>query len=235
MELSSITHGVINSSFVGTAGKAIDTSAPSAHDRNSQARAKDTVSLSLEGKDKASLAKSSVVAQESATNHNPENLDQEELVQLQQLKRRDIEVRSHEQAHLSAAGRYARGGASFSYQKGPDGGSYAIGEEVGIDVAKESSPEATISKMQAIKRAALAPANPSSADKRIAAQANAKESQARQELVKTQQEELLQGNARTNPLSENKVASHNTDPELIAPSYGGLKTKLAAYEKMAAN
>ena len=176
-----------------------------------------------------------MVAQESATNQDTESLDQQELKQLQQLKRRDNEVRTHEQAHLSAAGRYARGGASFTYEQGPDGASYAIGGEVGIDVAKESSPEGTITKMQAIKRAALAPANPSGADKRIAAEANAKESQARQELLKNQQEVLLRGESTTNSLSDNQLADRSNDPEVTAPTYSSLKTKLAAYEKMAAN
>jgi len=235
MELSSITHAVTNSSFIGAASKATDTASPLGNGRKSQSSSGDSVSISQEGKDKAALSKSSGVAQESTSNNESKNLDQLELKELQQLKRRDKEVRSHEQAHLSAAGRYAKGGASFTYQKGPDGGSYAIGGEVGIDVAKESSPEATITKMQAIKRAALAPATPSGADKRIAAQANTKESQARQELLKTQQEELLQRESTTNSLYENQETSRNNDPEIIASTYSSLKMKLAAYEKMAAN
>lgn len=235
MQMYSITHTVNNDGLISAAKHVTDTSSQSSGDQKSPLGVEDSVSLSQEGKDKASRSDSPFATQNATTNQGTENLDQEELKQLQQLKRRDTEVRSHEQAHLSAAGRYARGGASFTYQKGPDGASYAIGGEVGIDVAKESTPEATITKMQAIKRAALAPAEPSGADKRIAAQANAKETQARQELLQSQQEELLLGESTTNALSENQITSQYNDAEIIPSSHGSLKTKLAAYEKMAAN
>lgn len=198
-------------------------------------RPEDRVFLSQEGKDKASKDEAHFIRQESTTAEIKNGLTQQQLAELQQLKSRDTEVRTHEQAHLSAAGQYARGGASFTYQKGPDGGSYAVGGEVGIDVAKESTPEETIAKMQTIKRAALAPANPSGADKRIAAQANAKETQARQELLHVQQEELLAGESAENSQVKNQLVNRDKNPELIASSYGNLKSKIAAYEKMAAN
>lgn len=114
----------------------------------------------------------------------------EELKQLVQLKSRDREVRSHEQAHLAVAGQYASGGASYTYQRGPDGNSYATGGEVPIDIGGEPTPEATIQKMRTVRRAALAPAEPSGADRQIAAQASAKEMQARQELAQELQEDL---------------------------------------------
>jgi hypothetical protein len=234
MELSSITHTVLNRTSTGTVNKPIERSSSSAHGRQSLSGTEDTVNISQEGRDKASPYKSFAAVQGATTNQAPENLSQQQLQELRQLKLRDKEVRTHEQAHLSAAGRYARGGPSFTYQKGVDGGSYAIGGEVGIDVAKESSPEATITKMQTIKRAALAPANPSGADKRIAAQANAKESQARQDLLQAQQEKLLQGETTPNSLSSNPLASRDNDPELPASSYSSLKTEMAAYEKIAA-
>lgn len=195
--------------------------------RNPPSSSGDTVTLSQEGKDKA--------AQVSGNGQAATNLDEQDLRQLQQLKRRDIEVRTHEQAHLSAAGAHAKGGPSFTYQKGPDGNSYAVGGEVGIDVSKESTPEATISKMQTIKRAALAPANPSSADRRIAAQATAKEMQAQQELMAQQQEELLQSdkaaNPLTSPISQNTPSS--SPPVSTSSSYSTLKMKIDAYEQMA--
>jgi hypothetical protein len=101
---------------------------------------------------------------------------------VQQLKERDQEVKTHEMAHLASAGQYARGGPTYSYQQGPDGRRYAIGGEVPIDISKEQTAEETIQKMQSIKRAAMAPAEPSSADRSIAAAATAAEAQARQEL-----------------------------------------------------
>ena len=104
-----------------------------------------------------------------------------DLALIQQLKKRDTDVRNHEQAHLAAAGRYATGGASYTYQTGPDGVKYAIGGEVPISLSSESTPDATIQKMEAVRRAALAPADPSPADLQIAAEASALEIQAMQE------------------------------------------------------
>jgi hypothetical protein len=118
------------------------------------------------------------------------NLTAEEIKQLMQLKERDREVRTHEQAHLAVAGSYARGGASYTYEKGPDGNRYATGGEVPIDVSEEHSAEATIRKMRVIRRAALAPAEPSPADRQIAANALAKEIQAKQEVAAENQSEL---------------------------------------------
>jgi hypothetical protein len=247
MELSRITPTLNNtvfkaadkagSSVVGSITYSAGRSAQSAGGNKSQAGIEDTVTLSPEAKEKASRADTASGPQKTTANSESASLDQQELAQLQQLKRRDTEVRAHEQAHLAAAGQYARGGASFTYQKGPDGASYAIGGEVGIDVAKESTPEATITKMQTIKRAALAPATPSGADKRIAAQAGAKEAQARQEMLQVRQEELLRGEEGTFSLAGSEVAGNSVKPdksEIIASPHGSLKTKLAAYEKMAA-
>ncbi|KAB2891668.1 MAG: hypothetical protein F9K32_03230 [Desulfobulbaceae bacterium] len=151
----------------------------------------DTTTLSPEGvaahQSRAGTGKNAPTASPGQTQLN---LTEEEVKQLQQLKNRDREVRSHEQAHLSVAGSYARGGASYTYQKGPDGNRYATGGEVPIDVSEEPSAEATIQKMRVIRRAALAPAEPSPADRQIAANALAKEGAAKQELAAEQQSEM---------------------------------------------
>lgn len=116
-------------------------------------------------------------------------LDPSEQRVLEQLKARDREVRAHEQAHLSAAGNLATSGASFSYQRGPDGQRYAIGGEVGISSARvPGDPEATIQRAQQIRRAALAPANPSQQDRSVAAQASATLQQAQAELAQQRAE-----------------------------------------------
>ncbi len=107
----------------------------------------------------------------------------EEEGEVRELKQRDAEVRRHEQAHLAAAGQYARGGANFTYERGPDGRLYATGGEVPIDVGEERTPEATIRKARIVRRAALAPANPSPQDRGIAAQAERLETRARRELA----------------------------------------------------
>ena len=112
------------------------------------------------------------------------NLDEAELKQLRELRARDREVRAHEQAHASVAGTLAKGGPSFSFQRGPDGQRYAVGGEVQIDTSAVSGdPKATIEKAQQIRRAALAPANPSSQDRAVAAQATSTEARARIELA----------------------------------------------------
>jgi hypothetical protein len=112
------------------------------------------------------------------------SLSPEEQKEVEALKKRDAEVRQHELAHLSAAGPYATSGPVYEYETGPDGQRYAVGGEVGIDTTPlAGDPEATIRKAQTIKRAALAPSEPSSQDQRVAAQANKMEQQARQELL----------------------------------------------------
>lgn len=116
-------------------------------------------------------------------------LTEEEQAKLQDLKKRDREVKAHEQAHMAAGGRYVRGGAHYEYEKGPDGKQYAVGGEVSIDASEESSPEASIRKAQTVKKAALAPAKPSSQDRQVAAQASQMEREAKAELRSQRQEE----------------------------------------------
>jgi len=102
---------------------------------------------------------------------SPGGLSASERDLVRQLAARDREVHRHEQAHTRAGGPEA-GTPSFTYQTGPDGKRYAIGGEVPIDIAPvPDDPEATIAKMQVVKAAALAPAEPSMPDRRIAAQA----------------------------------------------------------------
>jgi len=113
----------------------------------------------------------------------PVALDTTEQRVLQALRQRDQEVRLHEQAHLAAAGPYARGGPSYTYQTGPDGRRYAVGGEVPIDLSPvPGDPQATLRKAHTLRRAALAPAHPSAADQAVAARAAALAVQARQEL-----------------------------------------------------
>lgn len=104
--------------------------------------------------------------------------------QIRKLKARDTEVRAHEAAHAAAGGSYA-GAPSFSFQRGPDGRNYAIGGEVPIDVSSvPGDPQATITKMMQVQRAALAPQEPSGPDRSIAAMAASKIVEARAELMK---------------------------------------------------
>lgn len=110
-------------------------------------------------------------------------LSAEALALIAKLKARDTQVRQHEQAHLAAAGALATSGATYSYQRGPDGVNYAVGGEVRIDTSAGSTPQDTIARAQAIIAAALAPADPSGADRAVAAQAQQMAAQARAQLL----------------------------------------------------
>lgn len=136
-------------------------------------------------------------------------ISSEELREIQKLQQRDAEVKAHEQAHLSTAGQYAAGGASFSYQTGPNGKRYATGGEVPIDLSKEKDPQATLAKMTQVRRAALAPANPSAADRNIAARASMMAAEAMSELNSISSNNV---NNENSPQStqEDKSSTQNT-------------------------
>jgi hypothetical protein len=115
-------------------------------------------------------------------------LSEGEKEAVEKLEDRDQEVKSHEQAHQIAGGNLVRG-KNFSYTTGPDGKRYAIGGEVQIDISEvPNDPEATIQKMQQVKRAALAPSDPSMQDRAVAARAAQIEAKARSELRKQEQQ-----------------------------------------------
>jgi len=123
---------------------------------------------------------------------------QQDASVIRQLRARDREVRAHEAAHVAAGGSLVRGGPSFTYQTGPDGRSYAIGGEVQIDAsAVANDPQATLAKSSQIRAAALAPANPSAQDLRVAANANQLASRARVDIaIQRREEAQLEENQR---------------------------------------
>jgi len=100
----------------------------------------------------------------------PDDLSDEERAQVAKLKQVDAKVRAHERAHAAVGGQYA-GAPSYSYTRGPDGQSYAIGGEVSIDIGAEKDPHATLQKASQVAAAALAPADPSGQDRAVAAAA----------------------------------------------------------------
>lgn len=116
-------------------------------------------------------------------------LTPEQETEVKELKARDAEVRRHEQAHASIGGSYA-GAPSYEFQRGPDGQNYAVGGEVQIDVSEVSGdPRATIEKMQVVIAAALAPAEPSGADRAVARQAQQTLAAARTEALEAEEAE----------------------------------------------
>ena len=128
------------------------------------------------------------------------DLDEQEQREIRELQQRDRDVRAHEQAHKAAAAPHA-GPVSYSYTTGPDGRRYAVAGEVPIDVSPvEGDPQATIQKMQQVRRAALSPAEPSATDRQVAARAQQQEREAQAEL------------ARANP-----------DPNKSRSAHGGMR------------
>ncbi|MBX9913611.1 MAG: hypothetical protein K2Y25_06910 [Pseudomonadaceae bacterium] len=144
-------------------------------------------------------------------------------LQVSQLSARDREVRAHEQAHSAVGGSYA-GAPSYTFKRGPDGRSYAVGGEVAIDVgAIANDPAATIRKMEQVQRAALAPAEPSGQDRSIAARAQVLAAQARSELSVQQRE------AAASAIAEGKAQAAEREQAEQDKQAG--KDKLAASEQ----
>jgi SprA-related family len=96
-------------------------------------------------------------------------LSDEEKAVVARLKKTDRTVRAHERAHKVAGGPFT-GAARLQFVTGPDGRRYAVSGEVPIDASEvPGNPDATIRKLETVRRAALAPAQPSAQDRRVAA------------------------------------------------------------------
>jgi len=139
------------------------------------------------------FTKEDITAKNSSSKDSVNAAKKQELSPTEQalvskLQQRDSEVRTHESAHMSTG--VASGGASFTYQKGPDGRQYAVGGEVPIDLGGgASTPEDKIAHAQKVRAAALAPSSPSPADMQIAATASMMEIRARVELTQEKAKE----------------------------------------------
>ena len=163
---------------------------------SAQGKAGETAGVQNAGKNSQSDEASDTQAQadnrSARTGADNESKQQERIQEQQQkqdlelirtLSQRENEVHAHENAHSAIGGQYA-GSASYTYQRGPDGVNYAVGGEVSIDAsAIPGDPAATLQKMQLIQRAALAPAEPSAQDRKVAALAAQQANQARAELA----------------------------------------------------
>jgi hypothetical protein len=159
-----------------------------------QSKATDTADISPLGRQIAEAAQKEAAQKEAAQKQSGQgsqaNADQSASQQkeIAELKETDRKVRAHEMAHLAAAGGLVRGGMSFSYKTGPDGVRYAVGGEVSIDTSPVADdPQATVRKAERIRRAALAPADPSPQDRKVATQADAMMRQAQMEEMQQKQ------------------------------------------------
>ncbi|MCB4434652.1 hypothetical protein LHL20_00180 [Alteromonas sp. McT4-15] len=133
--------------------------------------------------------------------------EQQDTQEIEQLKARDQEVRTHEQAHAATGGQYA-GSPQYEYTTGPDNKRYVTDGEVSIDISEAQNPEQTLRKMQQVRAAALAPAQPSSQDLKVAAEAAQKAFEARSDIAEENRE------ARESESSEGVSASEPTIPSI---------------------
>jgi hypothetical protein len=163
----------------------------------------DRVEISAEARKKTQASKG----------FNQTKLDVQEEARLRQLQATDVRVRAHERAHLAAAGGVARSGASFSTTRGPDGRLYATGGEVAIDASPvPGDPDATITKAAVVRRAALAPANPSSQDRAVAAKAGAMAAEARAEKLREDDSESESMLKPADASSDNRPQATGLEP-----------------------
>ncbi len=148
-----------------------------------------------------------------------DGLTEEDRQKVEQMKRRDAEVRAHEQSHAAVGGPFA-GAPRFRFVRGPDGKFYAVAGEVSIDTsAVPGNPRATIRKMQQVKRAALAPQEPSAQDRRVAAEAERKIIQARQDIREEEDERVKEAQGKqTRREAEAQGLSRSITPE-PAPTF----------------
>jgi len=120
----------------------------------------------------------------------PNDLTPQEKQEVRELQARDQQVHAHEMAHKAVGGRYT-GVPHYSYATGPDHQQYAVGGEVSIDVSPvPNDPKATITKMQVVRSAALAPAQPSGSDMGVASAATRIQQEATMELVQERFQEV---------------------------------------------
>ena len=143
---------------------------------------------------------------ENNTQNNDKNAGQKNIGELSKEEQRivselqaaDTNVRAHEAAHMAAGGGLTSP-ASYTYERGPDNKMYAVAGEVGISTGEGNTPQESLNKAQTIRRAALAPADPSPQDLKVAAQAASMEMSARAQIM---QEKMAQNSQNTNNSNE---------------------------------
>ncbi len=158
---------------------------------------------------------------QNTTTKNNNSLSAAEQAEIQKLKKIDNKVKAHEQAHLSAGAGLISGGVSYNYTMGPDGKVYAVGGEVKIDISPiAGNPRETIQKMEKVISAALAPADPSSQDRSVAATASQIELSVEMELSKStisnnnSQAISSQSNNKSNVANNNSASTNNQMKDL---------------------
>lgn len=156
-------------------------------------------------------------------------LEAHEVREVERLKDRDREVKAHEQAHKSAAGQHG-GAISLSYKTGPDGRRYAVSGEVPVDLSPvQGNPGATVRKMSQIRQAALAPADPSAADRAAAARATSLQQKAQADLAEVAAKRMEQagGPVKTQRALEDEVKAEDEGKAPQGEGASGPKSRRA--------
>jgi len=177
----------------------------------------DTVRISKQAREQQNEAKGAAAGSPAES-----ELDFEQQREVDELKKTDQEVKTHERAHLAAGAGLVMGGASYQHQRGPDGKMYAVGGEVKIDTSREKDPKDTITKMQQVKRAALAPSQPSGQDQSVAARASQIEAEARLELLKENAEKEKRDDA-SDETSSTIISAANPNAYQFSPDEPTIK------------
>ena len=161
---------------------------------------------------------------ENNTQNNDKNAGQKNIGELSleeqrivtELQAADTNVRAHEAAHMAAGGGLTSP-ASYTYERGPDNKMYAVAGEVGISTGEGNTPQESLNKAQTIRRAALAPADPSPQDLKVAAQAASMEMSARAQIM---QEKMAQNSQNTNNSNETSGDAVNSAENSAVNSTG---------------
>lgn len=175
--------------------------------------------------------------QQAAESRQTEEAAQEQLkfeqAQIQQLASRDREVRAHEQAHRSVGGQFA-GPVSLDLTRGPDGRAYAVSGEVSISLSSVAGdPQATIAKLEQVQRAALAPAEPSSQDRQVAATAGQGVLEAQAQLQQQKIDEQRAGQeARDVASAEAKAEKEAEEKQRLARETDAEEQAMSAKERL---
>ncbi|EAI9012025.1 hypothetical protein D0322_05525 [Campylobacter coli] len=134
----------------------------------------------------------------------------QQVQQVRELQSIDRNVKAHEAAHQAAGGGLA-GAASFSYTRGPDNQMYATAGEVPIRMQKGRTPEETIANARQVVAAAMAPADPSPQDYKVAANALKMEFEARAEATKLKAQEAQEKKEEKEENEEKQEKQENLD------------------------
>ncbi len=130
------------------------------------------------------------------------NLNEDQLGELEHMRKVDKSVKEHEEAHEEVAGEFAKG-TSYTRKTGPDGKAYRVAGKVMVDMSETDDPKKTIAKMEKVALAARAPEGRecatlcplSDADKQVEAKALTTKAKAERQLA-----QIMAGEKPTEPI-----------------------------------